>query len=143
MGVKMTVWECNFMEKGFIDFWDYWSAITETGNMVTAFNDIKRITELPDEEILDNTISAYLYEQWDSDKMVDVKQIKTLVNSTNGLSVSKERFVNRMCLPTLKAVLHGKHFQELRNAIDKVDFSSTKSAKIKHKKTPKGTGVLL
>ena len=127
------IWYYNWLEKEYLDFWDYLAAIDDFGSIQRAYSDIKKekITE-GDTEIIDGLISAYIYWCVDKEYKVDTKQIKLAIASTSGLGVSKERFLSRFCLPTLKSALTPGDYRKCKEAVDKLDILSTKSAKIKH-----------
>jgi hypothetical protein len=122
------IWFYNWIEKGHLDFWDYLAAIEDFQSIQKAFNDIKRepVYEA-DEEILDGLISAYIYWCTDNERRIDSKQISLAITPLNGLGLSKERFITRNCLSTLKTALFDKDYLKCKKALDKLNFLSTKS----------------
>jgi hypothetical protein len=121
------VWFYNWIGKGYLDFWDYFSVIEETQSIQKAYNDIKKEQVIEtEEEIIDGLISAYIYWSIDTERHIDIKQIKIAVSGAGGLGVSKDRFIARNCLSTLKSVLNRKDYEKCRIASDKLNFLSTK-----------------
>lgn len=103
---RKSVWFYNRMEKGYMDFWDYWSLVEEEDSLITALNQL----ETEDTEAVENIIAAYIYWCYDNHKKLDVGQISRLLTLVNCDGLSKTRFVTRTCLGLLKKELHKKDF---------------------------------
>lgn len=107
--MNTRVWYLNATERP-MEFWDFWSALTESSSIMTAFNEIKKseMTDNEDVDIAEALIACYVYESADKEKRkLDTKPIRLLIQSI-GTSKFNPKFswvqvVQRDCLSILKS----------------------------------------
>lgn len=117
-------------EKGYADFWDYWSAVVESSSIVNAFNEIKKSELSTDEDVdvAENLIAAYLYEESDKNiRKIDMRPVRLLISSVGankfGDKHSWDRIVSRQCLNTLKQIIFKKQPKIYQKCADLVKES--------------------
>lgn len=123
----MKVWECNLLEKGFLDFWDYYDEVEDTESLVTAFNNLK--VSGTEEECAENVICSYMIKCWEDHKYekarpktyrarkFNPKHITDFIRTCGGYNTLGFVNLKGMCLlinKKLKGILHENHYKEIR-----------------------------
>jgi len=121
------VWELNMYQRGYAEFWDYWSAVKESASIVVAFNEIKRskLSEDTDSDVAEALIASYIYDTAESGKRkLDTKPIKSLITQIGTLEFSSgswSQITKRECLKLLKSVIYKKQpkmYQKCRELVE-------------------------
>ena len=62
------VWYYNWIEKGFMDFWNYEDAVEDYKEFKESYKQIKLHGVATNEEISEHLVPAYIYYKWDEGK---------------------------------------------------------------------------